>query len=164
MSGSGRGRAPARIRLVVSRLPGRFSPTEPCLLFLLPVSSAPGGYRPHRPVHCVAPSQGAGRPGHRLVHRAGVAGGPAFLLLVPFLWVCALAGMCCLAALMGEVLTTACALPLRPPGPVVAYLYINDLRYNFGHLKAGACAPPVCPFSGGKDPAPPPPPSGLTDG
>ena len=58
------------------------------------------------------------------------------LLLVPFLWVCALAGMCCLAALMGEVLTYSIVRYLSVPLALWwAYLYINDLRYNFGHLK-----------------------------
>ncbi len=58
------------------------------------------------------------------------------LLLVPFLWACALAGMCCLAALMGEVLTYSIVRYLSVPLALWwAYLYINDLRYNFGHLK-----------------------------
>ena len=58
------------------------------------------------------------------------------LLLVPFLWVCALAGLCCLAALMGEVLTYSIVRYLSVPLALWwAYLYINDLRYNFGHLK-----------------------------
>ena len=58
------------------------------------------------------------------------------LLLVPFLWVCALAGMCCLAALLGQVLTYSIVRYLSVPLALWwAYLYINDLRYNFGHLK-----------------------------
>ena len=160
---SGCGRAPARIRLVVSRLPGRFSPAEPCLLFCFLF---------------LPPLAGIALTALSIVwHRHKVRADRAIawftgrvwlevklLLLVPFLWVCALAGMCCLAALLGQVLTYSIVRYLSVPLALWwAYLYINDLRYNFGHLKGRACAPPVCACSGGRS-CTTPPPSGPTGG
>ena len=57
------------------------------------------------------------------------------LLLIPFLWVCALAAMCVLAVFLNQVLTYN---PLRYASVPIAlwwfYLYVNDVRYNFGHI------------------------------
>ena len=157
---SGRGRAPARIRLVVSRLPGRFSPTEPCLLFLLPVSSAPGGYRPHRPVHCVAPSQGAGRPGHRLVHRAGVAGGQAPAARPLPLGVRPGRNVLSGRADGGGAHLQHCALPLRPPGPVVGLPLYQRPAVQFRTPQGAEPVRRLCAPAPAADPAPPRRPAG----
>ena len=57
------------------------------------------------------------------------------LLLIPFLWVCALAFMCLLAVVTNQVLTYGV---LRYASVPMAlwwfYLYVNDIRYNFGHI------------------------------
>ena len=57
------------------------------------------------------------------------------LLLIPFLWVCALAFMCLLAVVTNQVLTYGV---LRYASVPLAlwwfYLYVNDIRYNFGHI------------------------------
>ena len=59
------------------------------------------------------------------------------LLLIPFLWVCALAFMCLLAVVTNQVLTYGV---LRYASVPMAlwwfYLYVNDIRYNFGHITA----------------------------
>ena len=59
------------------------------------------------------------------------------LLLLPFLWVCALAFMCLLAVVTNQALTYGV---LRYASVPLAlwwfYLYVNDLRYNFGHITA----------------------------
>ncbi len=118
-----------------SLAPGGFSPTEPCLLFCFLF---------------LPPLAGIALTALSIVwHRHTVRADRAIawftgrvwlevklLLLVPFLWACTLAGMCCLAALMGEVLTYSIVRYLSVPLALWwAYLYINDLRYNFGHLK-----------------------------
>ena len=58
------------------------------------------------------------------------------LLLIPFLWVCALAAMCVLAVFLNQALTYNL---LRYASVPIAlwwfYLYVNDIRYNFGHIK-----------------------------
>ena len=57
------------------------------------------------------------------------------LLLIPFLWMCALAFMCCLAVVTNQALTYGV---LRYASVPMAlwwfYLYVNDIRYNFGHI------------------------------
>ena len=57
------------------------------------------------------------------------------LLLIPFLWVCALAAMCVLAVFLNQALTYNL---LRYASVPIAlwwfYLYVNDVRYNFGHI------------------------------
>ena len=59
------------------------------------------------------------------------------LLLIPFLWMCALAFMCCLAVVTNQALTYGV---LRYASVPMAlwwfYLYVNDIRYNFGHITA----------------------------
>ena len=57
------------------------------------------------------------------------------LLLIPFLYVCALAFMCCLAVVTNQALTYNVLRYLSVPIALWwFYLYVNDLRYNFGHI------------------------------
>ena len=57
------------------------------------------------------------------------------LLLIPFLYVCALAFLCCLAVVTNQALTYNVVRYLSVPIALWwFYLYVNDLRYNFGHI------------------------------
>lgn len=86
------------------------------------------------------------------------------LLLVPFLWACALAGMCCLAALMGECSPTALCATSPSPWPCGGLTFISTTCGTISDTsRSRACAPPVCACSGGRSCATPPP-SGPTDG
>ena len=57
------------------------------------------------------------------------------LLLIPFLYVCVLAFMCLLAVVTNQALTYNVLRYLSVPIALWwFYLYVNDLRYNFGHI------------------------------
>ena len=57
------------------------------------------------------------------------------LLLIPFLWMCALAFMCLLAVVTNQALTYGVLRYVSVPMALWwFYFYVNDIRYNFGHI------------------------------
>ena len=139
--------------------PGRFSPTEPCLLFCFLF---------------LPPLAGIALTALSIVwHRHKVRADRAIawftgrvwlevklLLLVPFLWACALAGMCCLAALMGRCSPTALCATSPSPGPVVGLPLYQRPAVQFRTPQGAEPVRRLCAPAPAADPAPPRRPAG----